>query len=196
LADAAETSTKPFYLMGTRPGIFRRDQHEYLSGRGIAMIGGTRQGLRAIDRLARSLAPGAPARPTPPAPSIALAQLSAGRARRTIHEHAAKRLLDAAGVPVVPETLCATRDEAVAAAAAIGYPVALKLVADEVPHRSDLGLVAVGLRDAREVGEAWDRMAGVRATKLAGVAVDGYVVQQMVAGGVEVLAGVTTDRDF
>ena len=64
------------------------------------------------------------------------------------------------------ETLCATRAEAIAAADAIGYPVALKLVADEVPHRSDLGLVAVGLRDARELGLAWDRMAAVRSAKL------------------------------
>jgi succinyl-CoA synthetase beta subunit len=119
-----------------------------------------------------------------------------GPARRTIHEHDAKRLLAGAGLPVVPETLCATRAEATAAAAALGYPVALKLVADDVPHRSDLGLVAVGLRDARELGEAWDRMTAVRAAKLADVAVAGFVVQPMVSGGVEVLAGVSHDRDF
>lgn len=196
LADAALASTKPFYLMGTRPGIFRRDQLEYLSARGIALIGGTRQGLRAIDRLARSLAPRPPARPAPPPPAIALASLMGARVRATVHEHDAKRLLAAAGVPVVPDTLCATRDGALAAAAAIGYPVVLKLVADAVPHRSDLGLVAVGLRDAREVGEAWDRMAVVCARALANVAVDGFVVQPMVSGGVEVLAGVTHDPDF
>jgi acyl-CoA synthetase (NDP forming) len=196
LGEAAKASTKPFYLMGTRPGIFRRDQHEYLSAEGIAMIGGTRQGLRAIDRLARTLAPLARVRPAPPAPKIAVASLLAGRARRTIHEHDAKRLLAAAGVPVVREALCATREEAIAAASAIGFPVVLKLVADEVPHRSDLGLVAVGLGDAREVGEAWDRMAAVRARSLANVAVDGFVVQRMVSGGVEVLAGVDHDRDF
>jgi acyl-CoA synthetase (NDP forming) len=182
--------------MGTRPGILRRDQHDYLGARGIALIGGTRQGLRAIDRVARSLAPPAPARPAPLPPSLTVASLLAGRARRTIHEHDAKRLLAAAGIPVVREALCARREEALAAASAIGYPVALKLVSDEVPHRSDLGLVAVGLRDPREVGEAWDRMAAVRARSLAGVAVDGFVVQAMIAGGVEVLAGVTHDPDF
>jgi acetyltransferase len=116
--------------------------------------------------------------------------------RRTIHEHDAKRLLAAAGLPVVKETLCATREATLTVAAALGYPVALKLVADEVPHRSDLGLVAVGLRDARDLGEAWDRMAATRADTLAGVAIAGYVVQQMVSGGVEVLAGVSHDREF
>jgi acetate---CoA ligase (ADP-forming) len=196
LGEAARTSAKPFYLMGTRPGIFRHDQHEYLSTLGIAMIGGTRQGLRAIDRLARSLRPLAPLRPAPPAPTLTVASLLGGRARSSIHEHDAKRLLAAAGVPVVREALCATRDDAIAAAGTIGYPVALKLVADDVPHRSDLGLVALRLADARDVGEAWDRMSAVRELSLAGVAVDGFLVQQMVAGGVEVLAGITHDRDF
>ena len=193
--EAAQVSAKPFYFMGTRPAIFRRDQHEYFSALGIAMIGGTRQGLRAVDRLARSLVPPAPARRTT-SPTVTVASLLDNRARRTINEYDAKRLLAEAGLPVVRESLCATRDEAIAAASAIGYPVALKLVADDVPHRSDLGLVAVGLRDAREVGDAWDRMAAVRAGSLAGVAVDGFVVQPMVAGGVEVLAGINHDRDF
>ena len=101
-------------------------------------------------------------------------------------EHDAKRLLSEAGVPVVRETLCATVEEAAAATATLGYPVALKLVADDVPHRSDLGLVAVGLRDARDLAEAWARMAAIRAEKLRDVAVAGFVVQPTVRGGVEV----------
>ena len=196
LVEGAKGSTKPFYLMGTRPGIFRRDQHELLSAQGIALIGGTRQGLRAIDRLARQAAPLAPLRLPSRTSMPTLATVPGGTARRTIHEHDAKRLLAEAGLPIVKETLCSSREEATAAAGVIGYPVALKLVADDVPHRSDLGLVAVGLRDARELGEAWDRMAAVRAGKLADIAVAGFVVQQMVSGGVEVLAGVSHDRDF
>ena len=195
LVEGAKGSTKPFYLMGTRPGIFRRDQHALLSAHGIAVIGGTRQGLRAIDRLVRQATPLAPLR-APATPRPTLATLPGGETRRTIHEHDAKRLLAAAGLPVVPERLCAAREDALAAASALGYPVVLKLVADEVPHRSDLGLVAVGLRDGRDLGDAWDRMTAVRREKLANVPVAGFVVQQMVSGGVEVLAGVTHDRDF
>jgi acetyltransferase len=196
LVEGARGSSKPFYLMGTRPGIFRRDQHELLSAQGIALIGGTRQGLGAIDRLARRAAPLAPLRPPPATRMPTLPIGAGGTARRTIHEHDAKRLLAGAGLPIVRETLCPTREAAIAAAGAIGYPVVLKLVADDVPHRSDLGLVAAGIRDARELGEEWDRMAAVRAGKLGDLAVAGFVVQQMVSGGVEVLAGVSHDRDF
>src|SRR5205085_4743372 len=120
-----------------------------------------------------------------PAAGPTIASLMGGRGRRTIHEHDAKRVLAEAGLPVVREALGTTREAVLAAATAIGYPVALKLVADDVPHRSDLGLVAVGLRDGRELGEAWDRMDAVRAAKLTGLSVEGYVVQQMVVGGVE-----------
>ena len=196
LVEGARASTKPFYLMGTRPGIFRRDQHEMLSAHGIALIGGTRQGLRAIDRLARQGVPLAPLRPPPAWTLPTLATIAGGQARRTIHEHDTKRLLAQAGVPVVRERLCATREETLDAADALGYPVVLKLVADDVPHRSDHGLVAVGLRDGHELGQTWDRMMAVRAEKLANVAVAGFVVQEMVSEGVEVLAGVTHDGDF
>src|SRR5262249_20248978 len=181
LVEAAKASAKAFYLMGTRPGIFRCDQHELLSAHGIALIGGTRQGLRAIDRLARQATPPAPLRPSPASMPRLATMLPGAGARRTIHEHDAKRLLAAAGLPVVPERLCATRDEAIAAAAALGYPVVLKLVADDVPHRSDLGLVAVSLRDAHELGLAWDRMAAVRSAKLANVATAGFLIQRMIA---------------
>ena len=197
LVEGAKGASKPFYLMGTRAGIFRRDQRELLSREGIAMVGGTRQGLRAIDRLARWAAPPPPPRPAPARTLPTLAAVTPpGTARRTIHEHDAKRLLAEAGLPVVRETLCATVDEAVKAAEVIGYPVVLKLVADEVPHRSELGLVAVGLRDTRELAEAWQHMAAVRAGKLGDISIAGFLVQQMVRGGVEVLAGVTHDADF
>ena len=197
LVEGAKGASKPFYLMGTRAGIFRRDQRDLLSREGIAMVGGTRQGLRAIDRLGGWAAPPPPPRPAPARTLPTLAAVTPpGTARRTIHEHDAKRLLAEAGLPVVRETLCATVDEAAKAAEAVGYPIVLKLVADEVPHRSELGLVAVGLRDTRELAEAWQRMAAVRAEKLGGVPVAGFVVQHMVQGGVEVLAGVTHDADF
>src|SRR5436190_409526 len=53
LAEGAQQSAKPFYLMTTRSGVFRRDVAAFLREHGIAVIGGTRAGLGAVDRLAR-----------------------------------------------------------------------------------------------------------------------------------------------
>jgi hypothetical protein len=91
----------------------------------------------------------------------------------------------------------ATLDEARAAVAALGgYPVALKVVSDAIPHRSDLGLVAVGIRDEQDLGAAFERMAG--RLRVLGAKADGagFVIQELAGGGVEVFAGVSRDPEF
>ena len=66
VAEGSKTSTKPFYFMTTRSGVFRRDQLALLREYGITIVGGTRQGLGALDRLARWNTPLSPARATGP----------------------------------------------------------------------------------------------------------------------------------
>jgi acyl-CoA synthetase (NDP forming) len=181
--------------MTTRSGIFRRDVLAFLRERGIPVIGGTRQGLGAVDRLARwvespgALRPGA-------GRAGRLAHLLAGGPRPTIHEHDAKRVLAEAGLPVVGERLVTGLPEARAAAAALGYPVVLKAVSDDIPHRSELGLVAVGLADERDLTGAWERMSRrLDETGKRGV-IAGFLVQEMAHDGLEVFAGVNTDPDW
>jgi acetate---CoA ligase (ADP-forming) len=195
LADGAARSPKPFYYMTTRSGIFRRDVLAFLREHGIPVIGGTRQGLGAIDRLARWTAPPAPLRPAASGRTGQIQALLAGRARATIHEHDGKRVLAEAGLPVVNERLVTGLPEARAAATALGYPIALKVVSDDIPHRSELGLVAVGLRDERELAEAWERMSR-QLEETGRNAVAGFVVQPVMRDGLEVFAGVSTDPDW
>jgi acyl-CoA synthetase (NDP forming) len=196
LAEAAARSDKPHYQMNMRPGVMRREQVRYLAERGIATIGGTRQGLGAIDRLARRAEPPRPARPAARLDGHGIAGLLAGRARATIHEHDAKQLLVRHGLPVVREHLVRAAGEAREAAEAIGYPVVLKVVADDLPHRSDLGLVAVGIEDARRLDEAWARLERRLREARPETAIAGFLVQQMIADGVEVFAGVKRDPAF
>ena len=195
VADGAARSPKPFYYMTTRSGIFRRDVLAFLRERGIPVIGGTRQGLGAIDRLARWAAARAAARPEAGGDGR-LAPLLAVGARPTIHEYDAKRVLAAVGLPVVAERLVADLSEAHAAAAALGYPVVLKVVSDAIPHRSELGLVAVGLRDGAELGGAWEDMCRRLDATGKPPAVAGFLVQRMATGGLEVFAGVSRDPDW
>ena len=192
LAAGAKTSVKPFYFMTMRAGVFRRDQADFLREHGIALIGGTRQGLGAVDRLARWSEPLRPLRART-APAGRVGALLGGGVRPTIHEGDAKRLLGTAGIPVVHERLVATLDEAGAAARALGYPVVLKVVSDAIPHRSDLGLVAVGIADEAELSRQWARMA--QRLRDAGKPSAGLLVQET-AVGLEVFAGVSRDPDF
>jgi len=182
--------------MGTRSGIFRRDVLAFLRERGIAIVGGTRQGLGAIDRLARWTQAPPPPRPDPFGSGDRVASVLAAGPRRTIHEHDAKMLLAKAGLPVVAERLVGTLDEARGAAAALGYPIALKVVSDEIPHRSELGLVAVDVRDERELGARWQTMASRLAETGRSAGIAGYLVQAMAPSGLEVFAGVSADPSF
>jgi hypothetical protein len=90
------------------------------------------------------------------------------------------RLLATFGVRTVPTIACDSAADAIAAATRLGYPVVLKGVAEGVAHKSDLGLVHVGLRSP-------DAVAGAFAT----VGCSHVVVQAMVSGDLEAIAGVT-----
>lgn len=103
----------------------------------------------------------------------------------------AAELLAAAGIPVLPTRVARTRDEAVAAAAALGFPVALKAQGQTLVHKSDRGGVRLGLPHAGAVGDAWDAMRAAL-----GADMDAAIVQPMAAPGVETIVGLVHDRHF
>ncbi|HEU5220388.1 MAG TPA: acetate--CoA ligase family protein, partial [Gemmatimonadales bacterium] len=82
--------------------------------------------------------------------------VAAGRAR--LAEDDALAFLSAYGIPVAQGTLTTTREEAAACAVRMGFPVVLKIVAAELVHKTEVGGVEVGLRDAGEVAAAFDRV--------------------------------------
>src|SRR5262245_5308544 len=92
IAEAAKGSSKPYYLMSSRPGVMNTAQVKALNDAGLVQIGGTRAGLGAIDRVARYVIGPPPVRKSHARPSAALPQLLAA-GRRTINEFDAKRLL-------------------------------------------------------------------------------------------------------
>ena len=162
----------------------------------MPLIGGTRQGLLAVDRVAAAQIGPPPQRDTAAPQKTEFGSLLAGGARDTIHEVDAKRVLAQAGIPVVAERLAGTLDAATAAANEIGFPVALKVVADELAHKTEHRLVELGLADAGALADAWhtleERVAHLRPKPQ----IAGMVVQRMVPGGVEVIAGIKRDPDF
>ena len=98
------------------------------------------------------------------------------------------------GIPLVPSRTVRTAEEAAAAAARLGFPVALKGAAPGLVHKSDAGAVRLDLGGAEAViAAAEDMIAGLASR---GRRLDGFVVQPMVSGGVEMLVGVVQDERF
>jgi acetyl-CoA synthetase (ADP-forming) len=112
---------------------------------------------------------------------------------RTLSEHDSKLLLRDFGVPLVREVLAATPEEAAAAAVRIGFPVVLKLCGDAIAHKTERGLVRLGLGDAAAVRAAAAEL--LAAAQPADGAVS-LLVAERVAGKRELIAGLVRDPQF
>ncbi|MQA17033.1 MAG: CoA-binding protein [Pseudonocardiaceae bacterium] len=100
------------------------------------------------------------------------------------------------GISTPGEGLATSAEEAVAIATELGGPVVLKIVSPDILHKTEAGGVLVGLEDGEAVRNGFDRIqVKVRAYDPA-AAIDGVLVQQMLAGGQEVIIGATTDPTF
>ncbi len=109
---------------------------------------------------------------------------------------AVEKLLDSYGIRTVRSETAASAGEAVRAAAEIGFPVVLKLLSDTIIHKTEVGGVILDLRSKKEVTQAFRRIKSRMEDEGKGNEMQGVVVQQMVEGGVEVIAGVTQDPSF
>lgn len=98
-------------------------------------------------------------------------------------------------MPLVPAALVQSADEAVAAAEKFSFPSVLKICAAEIAHKSDIGGVALNLRSADEVRQAYDAVASAGRTAV-GSGVEGVLVSPMRPRGVELFAGITVDPSF
>jgi len=129
-----------------------------------------------------------------PMRSEALAVLEQVRSENT--EYHVKRLLSLYGIPVVKEFVATSAEDAVRAAAEIGYPVALKILSPQIRHKTESGGVRLGLRNPDEVRGAYeDILASVRWLNPE-ARTTGVLVQEMVTGGFEVILGGTNDPQF
>jgi acyl-CoA synthetase (NDP forming) len=111
--------------------------------------------------------------------------------RGSLGEWEAKRLLSAYGVAVPRGGLVHTKREALILAANLGRPVALKAVGARIHHKTEGGLVALGVRTAAEVSEAYRGIA-----QRAGDALEAILVEEMVSGNREFLVGMQRDPAF
>lgn len=125
--------------------------------------------------------------------------LEARRNGRTLlNEFDSKRILDAYGIPTVRTVVAATADEAAAAAAAIGFPVVLKLFSSTITHKTDVGGVKLNLEDEAAVRRAWGEIETSVTEKAGSGHFQGTTVQQMISlrDGYEVILGSSLDIQF
>ncbi len=126
------------------------------------------------------------------------ASVIAGAADGVLAEDVSKSLLEAYGIEATAPARAATADGAADRAAAIGFPVVMKILSPDVTHKSDVGGVALDLPDKEAVRAAFARMTAAVRERLPGARVEGVTVQKMVEAdhGVEMILGIKKDPTF
>jgi acetyltransferase len=114
----------------------------------------------------------------------------------TLDEFDSRRLLAYYGIPTPREALVNDPAAAAHAAEELGYPVALKVVSPDLPHKTESGAVRLNLRDAAAVRTAGEELLAAVKAGFPQARIRGLLVQEMILGAREMLAGVTQDRQF
>jgi acetate---CoA ligase (ADP-forming) len=196
-SEVLRAATKPVIVMGNTLTDITAFGREVASQTGYpGVLGGIHHGLTALGRAVRwselhraALRAGAAALSQPRGVEPGLTVPDEPGA--TWSEYRASAFLAAHGIPVVPSVLVTDPQSAADAADALGYPVVVKLAADGIEHKSDIGGVKVGLRSRADVLAAYADV--IAAGREAGADVHGALVQPQRAGGIELLVGIVTD---
>tara|TARA_B100000029_G_scaffold513606_1_gene613707 strand:- start:4896 stop:5615 length:720 start_codon:yes stop_codon:yes gene_type:complete len=116
--------------------------------------------------------------------------------RTLLSEIESKNILSEVGINTTETFLVFSREEATTKASAVGYPVALKIVASGLSHKSDVGGVVLNLKNNEEVLNAYDSILNNVQNAYPQTEIQGVSVQKMAEAGTEVIIGMTLDQQF
>ncbi len=120
------------------------------------------------------------------------AELPPGR----ISERAAKEILGNAGLPMVDDVLATNPKYAGEAASRMGGPVAMKIVSPDIPHKTEIGGVALGVDGAAAAEAAFARIMENAGRHAPDAKIEGVLISPMISGGVECILGAKIDPVF
>ncbi len=107
-----------------------------------------------------------------------------------------KLVCDAYGIPVPKEGVAKSAAEAAKLASGMGFPVVMKIVSPDILHKTEAGGVVVGVKTAADAEKAYETILANAKKYKADAKIEGIQVQQMLAGGTEVIVGSITDGSF
>lgn len=112
------------------------------------------------------------------------------------NEYTAKQALAAVGIAVPAEAIVTSADGAAAQAARTGFPVVLKIVSQDIAHKTEIGGVLLNLADETAVRGAYEQIMQAATTHAPEARLDGVLVSPMIKGGNELIMGISRDPVF
>ena len=116
--------------------------------------------------------------------------------RGTLPEYLGKAYLAQLGIPVPEGALARSVTEAEKIAARIGYPMAMKVQSQDLPHKSDVGGVILEVGDVGALRRSWDEMHAAVAAAHPDLRLDGVLIERMFRPGLEFIVGARRDPDW
>ncbi len=113
-----------------------------------------------------------------------------------LNESKAKKILDAYGFNVLPGRLITSAEEAMEYARGIGFPVAMKIVSQDIVHKSDMGGVKLNLATVHQVRDAFDLMMMRILQQVPNARIEGVYLERMADPGLEIILGMSRDPQF
>ena len=197
VSEIAATTDKLICMVRWMPADVAREPFDALPPQGVPVFTSIRECVGALaarnwyERTrARILAETHRPRPLAAAPAPEL------DATGLLLETEARALLSRYGLPSVPEVVATGEDQAVAAAARLGYPVVLKILSRDIAHKTEVGGVEVGIADESALRAGWRRIMASVKDRRHDTAIDGMLVQAMAAPGIEAIIGARHDSTF
>ncbi len=116
--------------------------------------------------------------------------------RKSLLETEAKTICMEYGIPVTRFQLAKTEEEAVKHAEQIGYPIVLKIVSQDIIHKSDIGGVMINLKDPQTIRNGYNQILKNARKHNSKARITGILVQEMAPPATEVIVGATKDPQF
>lgn len=190
-ADVAGQTTKPVIVATNYSGVRHDAIALRLTRAGVPVLDGTVPALRAVRHALawRDFLRSDRRQPVPAAPPGVRGRWQERLASGApLEEAEALSLLGDYGVPTVPFVVAASETEACAAAETLGFPVAVKTAMPNVPHKSDVGGVRLGLGRIEDVASVYRDFAARLGPRV--------ILQRMAPRGVEMTFGMVSDPQF
>ena len=202
IVEASKTSEKPVILFSPMASL-REEEDEIFARGDIPMLTDSAECAKALDALikfSRALERRRESKEASgPSVSINVKDIEKGLqklGRKILSENESKELLSQYGILSTEEALAGTSEEAVKIAAKIGYPVVLKVDSPDIPHKTEAGVIKIGISNKSELIDAYNGIMG-NAKKYAPEAkIRGVLVQEMVSNAREVIVGLSYDPQF
>lgn len=193
----AQQTDKPVVMLSNQSSGFNADIKEIMDKGDVPLLQGTREGLTAVHNFIwyaeflRRPAPDFTVQPN----KKAHAMLPQGKV--VLNEFDSKRLVAEYGVPVTKEHLCSSREEALRKAEEFGYPIVVKLISNDIQHKTEAGVVRLNLKDKDAVGAAYDEVVRNAQEYNPKAEVQGVLCYKMIEEPVaEAIVGVISDPYF